>query len=60
VAITFARYRVIVTGAGLEALLDDLASKSVAVIREPQRADLFRANGDRSPIIKSVAVEPWG
>jgi hypothetical protein len=42
----FAMHRVIVKGAGLTALLADLAAQNVTVIREPTRADRFLTSGE--------------
>ena len=43
----FAMHKVIVKGAGLTALLADLAAQKVTVIWEPTRADRFESCGDR-------------
>jgi hypothetical protein len=50
----FAMHEVIVKGAGLTALLSDLAAQTVSVIREPIRADRFLSSGDRG--IRDVFV----
>jgi len=43
----FAMHKVIVRGAGLTALLADLAAQKVTVIWEPRRVDRFESRGDR-------------
>ena len=50
----FAMHEVIVKGAGLTALLADLAAQSVTLIREPMRTDRFESRGDR--FIRDVDV----
>ena len=47
VCAVFAMHEVMIKGAGLTALLADLATQSVAVIREPTRADRFQSCGGR-------------
>jgi len=51
----FATHVVIVRGAGLTALLADLAAENVTVVREPARVDRFQAGADRS--IREVIVQ---
>jgi len=50
----FATHEVIVRGAGLTALLADLAAQIVTLIQEPTRADRFQSSGDR--FIRDVVV----
>ena len=51
----FATHEVIVRGAGLTALLADLAAQNVTVIQEPTRPDRFQSSGDR--FIREVIVQ---
>ena len=51
----FATHEVIVGGAGLTALLADLAAQNVTVIREPSRADRFQGSVER--FIREVHVQ---
>ena len=51
----FAMHEVIVRGAGLTALLADLAAQNVTVIQEPTRADRFQSSVD--PFIREVVVQ---
>jgi hypothetical protein len=49
VVISFATYKIIVTGYGLHHLLADLATERVVSLHEPHRADKFRAAKEPEP-----------
>lgn len=51
----FATHEVTIRGAGLTALLADLAGQKVTVIQEPSRADRFQGNVER--FIREVHVQ---
>jgi hypothetical protein len=51
----FATHEVIIKGAGLTALLADLAAQNVSVIQEPRRADRFQSSADR--FIRELVVQ---
>ena len=54
VRISFALHEVTVKGAGLQALLTDLAAQRIAELHEPSRPDQF-GNG-RAPCIREISV----
>jgi hypothetical protein len=51
----FATHEVVIRGAGLTALLADLAAQNVTVIQEPRRADRFQSSADR--FIRELVVQ---
>lgn len=55
VRIVFAAHDVIVKGSGLEALMVDVATQRLAVLREPSRTDRF--SGGCGRLIREIAVE---
>jgi len=55
VRVVFATHEVIIRGAGLTALLADMAAQNVTVIQEPTRADRFQSSGDR--FIREMVIQ---
>jgi hypothetical protein len=51
----FATHDVIMKGAGLMALLADLAAQNITVVQEPSRPDRFQTGADR--LIREVIVQ---
>ena len=51
----FATHDVIIKGAGLMALLADLAAQNVTVVEEPSRPDRFQTGAER--LIREVIVQ---
>jgi len=54
VGISFATHEIAISGAGLQALLGDLASQRIAELHEPARADQFEEG--RAPCIREITV----